>query len=66
MNWITDAIPGAQGSRPYCCRGPQNGEPLCYCRMRYVQIIDGRYVRIEDLGPAPRAEICPFADNECP
>ncbi|MGJ4857051.1 hypothetical protein ACN6KF_003035 [Labrys sp. La1] len=35
------------------CIGPQNGEPLCPCMMRGVQIKDGRYVRVEDLGPAP-------------
>lgn len=35
------------------CIGPQNGQPLCPCAMRGVQIIDGRYVRIEGLGPAP-------------
>lgn len=36
------------------CIGPQNGEPLCPCQMRGVQIKDGRYVRIQDLGPAPK------------
>lgn len=35
------------------CIGPQNGQPLCPCAMRGVKIIDGRYVRVEDLGPAP-------------
>lgn len=34
------------------CIGPQNGQPLCPCAMRGVQIIDGRYVRVTDLGPA--------------
>jgi hypothetical protein len=33
------------------CIGPQNGEPLCPCQMRGVQIRDGRYVRTQDLGP---------------
>jgi hypothetical protein len=42
--------------RPYeahaCgCIGPQNGQPLCPCAMRGVQVVDGRYVRREDLGP---------------
>lgn len=37
------------------CIGPQNGQPLCPCAMRGVQIINGRYVRVEDLGPAPAA-----------
>ena len=34
------------------CIGPQNGQPLCPCKMRGVRIIDGRYVKVEDLGPA--------------
>ena len=33
------------------CIGPQEGQPLCPCQMRHVQIVDGRYVRITDLGP---------------
>ena len=33
------------------CVGPQHGEPLCPCRMRGVQIKDGRYVEIVDHGP---------------
>ena len=35
------------------CRGPQNGEPLCPCQMRGVKVLNGRYVRVTDLGPAP-------------
>jgi hypothetical protein len=35
------------------CIGPQNGQPCCPCQMRGVQVKDGRYVRIQDLGPAP-------------
>ena len=49
---------GGGEARPHhsCnCIGPQNGQPLCPCAMRGVQIIDGRYVRVEDLGPAPSA-----------
>lgn len=34
------------------CVGPQNGEPQCPCAMRDVRIVDGRYVRVQDLGPA--------------
>ena len=37
------------------CKGPQNGQPLCPCQMQGVQIIDGRYVRVTDIGPAPSA-----------
>ena len=35
-----------------CCIGPQNGQPLCPCRMRNVTIENGRYVEKRDLGPA--------------
>jgi hypothetical protein len=34
------------------CIGPRNGEPLCPCAMRGVEIKDGRYVMpARDLGP---------------
>jgi hypothetical protein len=33
------------------CVGPQNGEPLCPCRMQNVRIVNGRYVEQRDLGP---------------
>jgi hypothetical protein len=33
------------------CIGPQNGQPACPCAMRDVKIVDGRYVRVTDLGP---------------
>lgn len=35
------------------CIGPQNGQPVCPCQMRFVKVIDGRYVKTTDLGPAP-------------
>lgn len=35
------------------CIGPQNGQPVCPCQMRGVVILNGRYVRTTDLGPAP-------------
>lgn len=38
------------------CRGPQNGDPVCPCEMRHVQIVNGRYMKIVDLGPAPSEE----------
>lgn len=38
---------------PCACVGPKNGQPLCPCQMRGVTIKDGRYIRIQDLGPAP-------------
>jgi hypothetical protein len=39
------------------CIGPQNGQPLCPCQMRSITIKDGRYVRIQDFGPAPTGAI---------
>lgn len=33
------------------CVGPKNGEPLCPCRMRNVQVRNGRYIEIIDHGP---------------
>lgn len=39
------------------CVGPQNGEPLCPCRMRSVIVRDGRYIQPEqDLGPVVNNE----------
>jgi len=38
------------------CMGPQNGEPLCPCKMKHVVIQAGRYVEIIDHGPALDAE----------
>ena len=28
------------------CMGPQRGEPLCPCAMRWVEIVDGKYYQI--------------------
>ena len=37
---------------PCNCIGPQDGQPLCPCRMRGVIVKNGRYVIPEqDLGP---------------
>lgn len=33
------------------CVGPQDGKPLCPCRMRGVTIQDGRYIEVIDHGP---------------
>ena len=33
------------------CVGAQNDEPLCPCRMAGVKKVNGRWVRISDLGP---------------
>jgi hypothetical protein len=35
------------------CTGPREGEPVCPCQMKDVRVLDGRYVRTVDLGPAP-------------
>lgn len=41
------------GSYTCGCVGPQNGEPLCPCKMRGVKVVNGRYViPAQDLGPA--------------
>lgn len=38
-------------ARACFCRGRQNGQPLCPCMMRDVQVRNGRYVWVQDLGP---------------
>jgi hypothetical protein len=35
------------------CIGPQDGAPVCPCRMRSLRIQHGRYVEVIDHGPAP-------------
>ena len=45
-------------SHACCCVGPQNGDPLCPCQMRSVKIVDGRYIKTQDLGP-----VSPTVDN---
>lgn len=49
LQGIAQAVPAVACG----CVGPQNGDPVCPCEMRYVKIIDGRYVRVVDLGPVP-------------
>lgn len=42
---------------PCNCIGPQNGQPLCPCKMRGVVVKNGRYVIPEqDLGPVRVSE----------
>lgn len=49
---MVDFVAGIMVSEQSCnCIGPQKGQPLCPCAMRGVEIRDGRYVRIQDLGP---------------
>ena len=50
MKW---AIAGIEPINQCNCIGPQDGRPLCPCLMRTVKVVDGRYVRTIDLGPAP-------------
>lgn len=47
---------GESPSNACFCIGPQNGEPLCPCRMRGVIVRDGRYILPErDLGPVVKS-----------
>ena len=39
------------------CVGPQNGDPVCPCRMRCVVVENGRYVEKTDLGPVEGEKI---------
>lgn len=39
------------------CVGPQNGQPLCPCRMKNLTIEDGRYVEKKDFGPVWGREV---------
>ena len=47
--WSLSDLEG--GARACCWRGPQNGQPLCPCMMRNVRVVNGRYIKTEDLGP---------------
>lgn len=42
--------------QPCNCVGPQDGQPACPCAMRNVQILNGRYVIVQDLGPVPQTK----------
>lgn len=53
MHVLLDELPESTSCG---CVGPQNGQPLCPCQMRGVQIQNGRYVRVVDLGPAPQPQ----------
>lgn len=35
------------------CIGPQDGNPVCPCRMSALTVKDGRWVEVIDHGPAP-------------
>ena len=53
MDWqkIKSAYTCDTNSHLCFCIGPQNGDPVCPCRMRSVKIRDGRYIIEQDLGP---------------
>lgn len=44
------------GERQCYCIGPQNGAPVCPCRMTSVTVENGRYVERRDLGPVVRGK----------
>jgi len=44
-------IAQGKGYQACNCIGPQNGQPACPCAMRDVEVVDGRWVRVQDLGP---------------
>jgi hypothetical protein len=52
---LLSALIGSQATKLHACNcvGPQDGQPLCPCRMSSVRIVDGRYVEVIDHGPAP-------------
>jgi len=50
---VIAAALGVEPLRACNCIGPQDGQPLCPCAMRGVQVINGRYVKVQDPGPAP-------------
>jgi len=57
MAELEDGCEVGAGPKACFCIGPQNGEPLCPCRMVSVVIKNGRYVQPEeDLGPTPNGE----------
>lgn len=61
MNAI-EAVMQRIDSAPRACNciGPQNGQPRCPCAMRNVKVVNGRYVEVNDLGPAlPLAKVFP-------
>lgn len=55
---IMEALRQSEPAPRACnCRGPQDGQPVCPCMMRDVRVIDGRYMRLTDLGPAPASPL---------
>lgn len=52
---------GSTSAHSCNCLGPQNGQPLCPCHMRNVQVKDGRYVEIIDHGPVRAVSSADFS-----
>jgi hypothetical protein len=48
---LRERVERSQETRSCLCVGPQDGQPLCPCRMRSVKVVDGRYVETIDHGP---------------
>jgi hypothetical protein len=48
----TSGTSPASQSRICFCVGPQDGAPVCPCRMPALEIRDGRWIEIIDHGPA--------------
>lgn len=44
-----------------CCVGPRDGDPVCPCRMAYVQIVNGKYYEISEI---PGSGIVEYKINE--
>jgi hypothetical protein len=42
---------GRGASHACNCIGPQNGNPVCPCRMRGLKQVEGRWVEVIDHGP---------------
>lgn len=61
MNNSASAITTGLSGTLCGCIGPQDGQPVCPCQMRHVSIINGRYVRTQDLGPAPNGGLPDWA-----
>lgn len=35
-------------SMPCGCMGPMDGQPVCPCRMAWVEVVDGKYYQIQE------------------
>ena len=61
---IYEAVRKGADMKPCFCIGPQNGEPLCPCRMKGVIVRDGRYILPEkDLGPVVESGVAALQEG---